>query len=510
MKSVIFAAIVVAVAATGQAQTAARRIAIVVGNYKYAKLGTLTGVPEETRRIAEALGNADFHLTPVENVSLDDLDKAFTAFSAGVQPGDVCLVYYSGYAVQNGDDDFLLPVTFDPAAAGGLENNAYPVKYFAEMLNGKKPGIKMFFLEGARRINANIGGTRPGLRVPNAPFFTESLFAIPAREQAVDTPPDQVGLFTSALVRLIGTSAPIAELMPEVLKEVRDKSKGQQEPAYDNKVTQRFHFHEPPKIVTPPPPPAVTGQNSIDREDYRLIPAGTFLMGCVPGDKCQPNEQPQHKVTISKPFWMGVNEVRVASYLKFVAADKTKKRKKPADPGWKENKGWILDSHPISNMKWEDAVDYCAWAGGRLPTEAEWEYAARGGKANEIYPCKIEDVRNCANFYGKEGGTDIWEFTSPVRSFNANPYGLFDLAGNVWEFVYDWYAPDYYQHSPEVDPKGPDTGKQHVRRGGSFYSSAEKHLRISYREGSNAENNVGFRCVMDDTPKTKEILQIHP
>jgi formylglycine-generating enzyme required for sulfatase activity len=253
-------------------------------------------------------------------------------------------------------------------------------------------------------------------------------------------------------------------------------------------------------------------QNHIDREKYILIHAGTLLMGCVPTDtKCDKSEKPQHKVELTKNFWMGINEVQVTSYMKFLtaynAANKTK-RKPPPDPDW--NRKWNNDGHPISNMSWQDAVDYCTWAGGRLPTEAEWEYAARAGKENEVYPFPLEKSRDKANFFGQEkaGGVDIFENTAPVGKFDANEWGLFDMAGNVWEFVYDFFDPGYYAVSPAKDPQGPETGKLHVRRGGSFYSSAEKHLRISLREPSKAENNVGFRCVMDDNAKTKEILQI--
>lgn len=131
-------------------------------------------------------------------------------------------------------------------------------------------------------------------------------------------------------------------------------------------------------------------ENRIDREFYTWLPPGKFLMGCVPSDsKCDKSEKPQHEVTISKGFWMGENEVRVASYRRFAAMDrdsetkKAEKRKMPPAPWW--DKKWARDDHPISGMSWEDAVGYCSWAGGRLPTEAEWEYAARGGRQNQIF-----------------------------------------------------------------------------------------------------------------------------
>jgi len=509
------AVVLLLMASDGQTQTVQetggprRRIALVVGNQKYSKLPPLPAVPQETELIRAALERANFSVVEAKDATQDDLDKVLNSFTAQVQPGDVCFFYYSGYAVQDATDDRLVPIDFDPSVAGNLRNLTYPLTFLAENLEPRKAFLKMFFLEG-RRVDASIPDMRPGLRLPDTGFLTEVLFGIPAAtDQPTSAPPDKIGLFTAALAQVIDREGvAITQVMPEVLKEVMEKSNGQQQPDNRAKLTHAFDFH--PKVAPPPPPPPLppVSQNSNDHEDYKLIPAGTFLMGCVPSDrKCDKNEKPQHQVTLSKPFWMGVNEVRVTSYERYVRAD-PKHRKMPPSVDW--NKKWKqFDSHPISNMTWDEAKAYCEWAGGRLPTEAEWEYADRGGKENQIYPFDLADARNKANFSGKQGGIDIWDIsTAPARSFAPNEYRLFDLAGNVWEFVNDWYAADYYASSPKTDPQGPPSGKQHVRRGGSFYSDAAKHLRISYREPSDREVNVGFRCVMDDNANSRRVLQI--
>src|SRR5205085_1611346 len=119
------------------------------------------------------------------------------------------------------------------------------------------------------------------------------------------------------------------------------------------------------------------------------------------------------------------------------------KRMPKASPFW--NKDWKEqnDNLPMAFTSWEDSRDFCAWVGGRLPTEAEWEYAARAGAQDQAFPHGGVDSRDKANFKGKKGN-DRFENASPVRQFDANGFKLFDMAGNVWEWVNDWYSPTYY------------------------------------------------------------------
>ena len=212
-------------------------------------------------------------------------------------------------------------------------------------------------------------------------------------------------------------------------------------------------------------------RNPIDGQSYVRIPPGRFEMGCQPNDEqCLDHEKPRHRVTLSKGFWIGRGEVTVGAYRWFGQATG---RSMPPAPHFSPS-GWPRPDHPMVRVLWQDAAGYCEWAGGRLPTEAEWEYAARGGSAGTLFPWPGPLGATNANFGGQhclkgaDCEPDAFVFTAPVGSFAPNGYGLYDVVGNVWEWVSDWYAEDYYARSPEVDPAGPASGLTHVVRGGAW------------------------------------------
>jgi sulfatase modifying factor 1 len=236
--------------------------------------------------------------------------------------------------------------------------------------------------------------------------------------------------------------------------------------------------------------------NPIDGLEYVWIPAGSFEMGCVPGDLvCQTEDGPQHHVTLTKGFWLGRTEVTVAAYLGFASASR---RKPPRAPAF--NRNWAQSDHPINKVKWEDALAFCRWAGGRLPTEAEWEYAARGGRDGAAYPWG-DDPPTCTK--GSTNGARFVDCpglsTDAVASYSANGFGLFDMAGNVWEWCADWYDGSPYSPSPATDPTGPlrSDRDEKVQRGGSLnYGAKSMHLS-DRKSGWRGEDDYGFRCAWD-------------
>jgi len=323
------------------------------------------------------------------------------------------------------------------------------------------------------------------------------------------------------------------------------------------------------------------------------IPGGEFTMGAVPGDaNAQPDESPAHRVRVDG-FWMDETEVSVGDFKKFVAATRyvtTAERKpdwqelkkqvppgtpKPDDsllvagsmvftptqgsvslegPGcWMQWWSWVpgadwrhplgprsdidkskdYDNHPVVQISWDDAVAYCIWAGKRLPTEAEWEFACRGGEEGKRFiwgddPPSDTNIR--ANLWQgafpyEKKPADRFLLTAPVKSFPPNKYGLYDMIGNVWEWCGDWYHVDAYEMDAGragkgksvVNPQGParsfDPAEPHsqkrVNRGGSFLCNSQ--YCASYRPSARmrtspdtGQNHLGFRCVLSHTDWLKQ------
>ena len=241
-----------------------------------------------------------------------------------------------------------------------------------------------------------------------------------------------------------------------------------------------------------------------------LIPAGEFQMGSNDGED---DEKPVHKVYLDA-FYMDKYEVTNAQYRRFVQATGHSEpegrayvdgEKRSDFRPWSDSR-FNGDSQPVVCVGWDDAQAYAKWAGKRLPTEAEWEKAARGGLTDEKYPRGDSITHDDANYSGTSG-KDVWSETAPVGSFDPNGYGLYDMAGNVWEWCADGYYSSYYSMSPERNPTGPNTGFVRVLRGGSWYYNlyAPFYLRVAYRYfniPSYSYYGVGFRCVSQDSNVT--------
>jgi formylglycine-generating enzyme required for sulfatase activity len=510
----ILGAAVTAVIAQEPAPKGPARYAFVVTNEKYAPLASLPASSKDGDTVENALRTAGFKVTRVRDFKQEEFYVKYeTPFLKQIQPGDICLFYYSGYTAKvDYDDSYLLPIDFNPNDSNNMEERAVHLSRLPEDFDGKKSGLKIIVVE-PKQPGVQVRRATPGL-IDAMLEGTQTLFAFawPPEESATAHPGVEAGLFTKSLVSQIAKPGRnLKEVFDAVRNEVGGETKGVQVPyTKDNLFGKEFLFHE--KLPEPPKPvvtkkdeiqPGVPFSDRQDREEYVWIPPGHFNMGCVANDKnCEKDESPRHPVTITKGFWMGQTEVTVNAYTRF-AQDKKSKSMPP-----KPNYGYKSTDQPIVDVSWDQAKEFCEWVGGRLPTEAEWEYAARGNIDGEINGLG-DNAREKANFYGTKGN-DKFDAAAPVKQFDRNGFQLYDMLGNVWEWVNDVYDPMYYSQAPAgqnvVDPPGPAMGKDHVMRGGSWDSDPNKHLRLSIRRPGKAENNVGMRCVMDESPATRTLL----
>ncbi|CAH0119245.1 MULTISPECIES: formylglycine-generating enzyme family protein [unclassified Paenibacillus] len=282
------------------------------------------------------------------------------------------------------------------------------------------------------------------------------------------------------------------------------------------------------------------------REGMIYLDGGEFWMGTDDREGFpQDGEGPIRKITL-KPFYIDpcavsnerfeqfVNETGYVteaerfgwSYVFHLFLDEATARDAvsvPQVPWWKKIDGasWkhpegpasgITDrmDHPVVHVSWNDAAAYCKWSGKRLPTEAEWEYAARGGLVQKRYPwgdlLKPDGEHRCNIWQGKfplkNNASDGYIGTAPVMSYQPNGYGLFNVVGNVWEWCADWFSPTFHIDGPRVDPQGPPNGQARVMRGGSYlcHKSYCNRYRVAARSSNTPDSstgNMGFRCAAD-------------
>ncbi|MDT8381106.1 MAG: formylglycine-generating enzyme family protein [Brevefilum sp.] len=260
-----------------------------------------------------------------------------------------------------------------------------------------------------------------------------------------------------------------------------------------------------------------------------LVPAGEFPMGSN-GQNADKNESPEHQVYLDA-FWIHQYEVTNRQFLEYIEQSGLMTYAEIQGWSWVFGNGskkvdgafWASPAgngthiedrldHPVVHTGYLDAVNYCNWAGGRLPTEAEWEKAARGPDSR-AFPWGGDPIKEskanfcdvqCSMEWSNEFFDDGYEITAPVGSYpeGSSIYGVMDMAGNVWEWVADYYDGNYYEDSPLDNPTGPEYGEIYVIRGGSWVSE-QQYLSCTTRywsEPDETSNDHGFRCVFDDVP----------
>ncbi len=528
-----------------------KRVAFVVGINTYENLGKdkyLERAVSDARTISRSLKSLGYEVIEGIDVTLSDFDKKWQAALEKTTSEDTLLFFFSGHGVEIDGENFLLPRNVPYFAFGRdkqFKRRAVSVtELMADLKTGdrKPPKVTVMILD-ACRDNPTIPpqyktkGMMPQGGLAKVPK-TRGTFILYAAEPGKlsldrlgpdDTDPNSV--FTRSLLPLLGqANLSIQNLAIQVKEQVHALTGNyEQLPEYTDGLIGQFCLagcavnadknlvpdqidgkemlkvagsKQPQKPLKTKKPTAQTSDklpsiiNGKDRAPMVLVPDGEFMMGSREEDdgSARNDEQPAHRVFLDA-FYIDQYEVTIAQYAKFIEEEN---QSEPAN--WSADVVKRHKSKPVVGMSWRDANAYCAWTGKRLPTEAEWEKAARGTD-HRLYPWGNVAPGSRANF-GHCCEFDNYDALTTVGYFKdgKSPYGVYDMAGNAWEWTADWYDANYYSNSPNRNPRGPSSGEDRVLRGGAwtltqaFVRSASRHKATPM---SRNFNDVGFRCAQD-------------
>ncbi|HPV14178.1 MAG TPA: SUMF1/EgtB/PvdO family nonheme iron enzyme [Candidatus Cloacimonadota bacterium] len=506
------------------------RKALVIGNADYT-VAALSNPVNDVMAVEKLLKGLGFETTLRVNLNRRDMEQAIDSFAAFLHPVDEVVFYYSGHGAQVEGSNYLIPV-------GEVMNSEEDIKYDSVNANKvtdklSRASVSIVVLDACRNnpFSDARSGSR-GLALMRSKGSQFIIYSTADDEIAEDGGPSGLSPFTEAFVRHAGTpELSIDDVMYLVKEDLKRSTNNKQKPYTYNGMEQRYYlaradgstpkYTSPrPSTYTPPPatqvytpPPAPNGMV--------YVGGGSFMMGSNDGDE---DEQPVHQVTVSS-FWIGKYEVTQAEFSQYMQPGKA----------WAEDYG-IGDNYPAYHVSWYAIIKYCnlrsltegltpvysiagstnpaLWGsvptsddetwnavicnwdanGYRLPTEAEWEFAARGGTNNPNYLYSGSDDINAVAWHDNNSSGS----SQPVGAKATNGIGIFDMSGNLWEWCWDWYSDAYYSSSTPNNPAGPNVGNYRVLRGGSWSYDATG-CRVSCRNYDRASSvdvyfsDFGFR-----------------
>ena len=484
-----------------------KRVALVIGNSEY-EASPLKNPSNDADAVALALKGLGFTVTTKKGVTKAQFENAVDDITENLQSGDVCLIFYAGHGQGFENENYLIPVDAVLERPQHVEERCVSVSYLLRALRFSECSLKIVVVDACRNNPfRSFSRSEAGLaEISNAPDGTIVSFSTSPKTPALDGNGDN-SPYVKHLVKAMTTRADEVEIV-RLFRETSQavKTETGQRPFLEFDASMPDYFlkrrrdavPDSPTMQVPPTVPDLL-TNSIGMK-MKLIPAGEFLMGS-PSDEGgrYEDEGPQHKVRITRAFYMGVTEVTQGQWF---AVMKTKP--------W-EGKDYMKDgeNYPATYVSWDDAIEYCQKLSEsegkryRLPTEAEWEYACRGGKSTAYsFGSDASGLQNYAWF--AENALSAGEsYAHIVGAKQSNSFGLYDTHGNVWEWCSDWYDNDYYATSPESDPPGATTGSHRVLRGGGWNSVAA-NCRAAHRsaDGPTYRNTgSGFRLALSPSGK---------
>src|SRR5712691_3391855 len=498
------------------------RTALVIGNAAYSEdIGSLKNPGNDATDMAATLRQLGFVVTLVKDATHQRMAEAVEDFSRQLRPGSVGVFYYAGHGAQVGGRNYLIPLGARLTTEAVVPYQAVAAEEVLARMDaaGQNKSLNIIILDACRNAPFMRGWRSPlrGLAPMQATGGSLVAYATSPGAVAQDGT-GRNGTYTRHLLRFMTEpNLPVELMFKQVRSAVEQETNGQQIPWELSSLRENFTFNpvaggttstpvvSMPAVATPPasPPPSPSGgtqvavgvypqspaapktlHNSIGME-FVLIPAGTFQMGSNDSDTHN-DEKPVHTVRITQPFYLGKYEVTQGQWQAVMGNNPSFFK---GDP-----------NRPVEEVSWNDVQEFIrrlhSREGGatyRLPTEAEWEYAARAGTTTRwSFGDEASRLGRYAWHEGNAGGQ-----THPVGQLQPNPWGLYDMHGNVWEWVQDWYGS--YTSGTAVDPAGPSWGWDRVRRGGSWNWFNVLGLCSSGRRDSTPpgvrDSDLGFRLL---------------
>ena len=562
----LMAALLVTMMELPTAAADGNRVAFVVGIGSYDNLLTdkqLKNAVNDADGVSKKLTDIGFRVVKAPNLTRSNFNAQWQDVLNGLTKDDTFLLFFSGHGVQIDGQNYLLPRDIPYIEYGRSDQLKREAISLNELLSDLTTGdrthpARSVVILDACRDNPLIppgyknAATRGGLAKMSDPDGIFVIYSAGSNRTALDrlSPSDPVkySVFTRVLLPLMErTDLTIQKLSTELRHQVVQLAKNaghEQRPSYYDGILGDFCLpgcaakvnmgtvgltESLATSVRPATKNEITGK---DGAPMVLIPAGEFWMGSPDGEGDK-DEHPRHKVALSA-FYLDKYEVTNRFFQQFAQQTSyrttaeqegkawvltaTGKLEEVSGAHWRKPEGGetVFDSnreeHPVVSVSWEDAQAYCRWAGKRLPTEAEFEYATRGGTETKYWwgngnpgsrrVANIGDEsakRQYSDWTIMTGYDDGFVRTAPVGSFEANPFGLHDMTGNVWEWTADWYDEQYYKNSPRKNPRGPSNGDVRVLRGGSWVyapvgmRSADRGMNTPSHRGA----DIGFRCAQD-------------
>ena len=440
---------------------AANRVALVVGNSGYED-APLRNPSRDADDISSVLKQLGFQVATHKDVTKQQFEDAVDTVTRGLGGGDVCLIFYAGHGMQLDEENYLVPVGAKVDEPQHVEQRCVKVNYLLSALKYSDCSLKIVVVDacrnnpfrGFRRSTAGLAELR------EAPEGTIVSFSTSPKTAALDGKGSN-SPFAKHLVATLKTQAKTSHIVDVFLKTSRAvRQETGQRPFLRMDASMPEFFLGASDIGMVPQIETTNLKSEISNSigmTLKLIPAGDFLMGSPTNEKFHEDEALQHRVRITKPFYMQTTEVTQKQWLSVMGTR-----------AWQAGDTREGDDYPAIAVSWDDAAEFCRklslkeGTSYRLPTEAEWEYACRAGSRKAYsFGDSVETLDRYA-WYGENSNYDSHE----VGMKMSNGFGLFDMHGNVWEWCSDWYASDYYRMSSPDDPEGPSSGEWRVCRGG--------------------------------------------